>query len=292
MSVRSPSGASARRDRVDALAHRQALAGQRRLGDLERRRREHAPVGGHDVAGLDLHDVAGHELLGGQQAERAVAAHPRLDDHHLRQRRHRRRGLALLAEPEHRVEQREQQDHDPRAGLLDRVDRDHARRQQHDLHRVRYWRRNACQRGSVFGLGELVRPVACEPRGRLLARQALRRARRRARAVAPSVESTCQMGVRLASSSGAARWSPSRVLLSAGAARRSAAAIARAGLAAQQRLRVGRSTRSPRSRRSARRTSTRRGPSAPSSRRRTRCAPSSSGVALRIARCSGVPQSA
>ena len=87
-----------RRDRLDALADRQALAGQRRLGDLERRRREHAPVGRDDVAGLDRDDVAGHELLGRQQRERAVAAHARLDDHHLRQRRHGRRGLALLAE--------------------------------------------------------------------------------------------------------------------------------------------------------------------------------------------------
>ena len=70
----------------------------------------------------------GTSSLGRQLRERAVAAHARLDDHHLRQRGDGRRGLALLAEPEHRVEQRQQQDHDPRAGLLDRVDRDHARR--------------------------------------------------------------------------------------------------------------------------------------------------------------------
>ena len=55
-----------RRHRLDALAHRQALAGQRRLGHLERRRREHAAVGRHDVAGLDRDDVPGHELLGRQ----------------------------------------------------------------------------------------------------------------------------------------------------------------------------------------------------------------------------------
>ena len=42
-----------RRDGVDALADRQALAGQRRLGDLERRRAQDAPVGRDDVAGLD-----------------------------------------------------------------------------------------------------------------------------------------------------------------------------------------------------------------------------------------------
>ena len=171
MSVRSPSGASAAATGLDALADRQALAGQRRLGDLERRRRQHAPVGRDDVARLDRDDVAGHELLGRQLRERAVAAHARLDDHHLRQRRHGRRGLALLVEAEHRVEQRQQQDHDPRAGLLDRVDRDHAGDQQHDLHRVVVLAQERVPARLRLGLGEAVGPVARQPLGRLVARQ-------------------------------------------------------------------------------------------------------------------------
>ena len=126
-----------RRDRLDALADGQALAGQRRLGHLQRRGREHPPVGRARTSPASISTTSpGHELLGRQLRERAVAAHARLDDHHLRQRRHRRRRLALLVEAEHGVEQRQQQDHDPRARLLDRVDRDHARGQQHDLHRV------------------------------------------------------------------------------------------------------------------------------------------------------------
>src|ERR1700754_1082131 len=47
-----------------------------------------------------------------------------------------RRGLlALLVEAEDGVEQRQQQDHDARAGLLDRIGVDDARHQQDDLHR-------------------------------------------------------------------------------------------------------------------------------------------------------------
>ena len=157
---------------VDALADGQALAGQRGLGDLERRGGEHAPVGGDDVTGLDGHDVARDELLGRQQRERAVAAHARLDDHHLRQCRHRRRGLALLAEAEHRVEQRQQQDHDPRAGLLDRVDRDQARGEQDDLHRVAVLAQERVQPRLRLRLRERVRPVALEALGGLGAGQA------------------------------------------------------------------------------------------------------------------------
>jgi hypothetical protein len=87
-----------RLDRFHPLAHRQALAGQRRLGDLQRRRAEQAPVGRYHVARLDRDDVTGHQLLGRHLRERPVTAHAGLDDHHLRQRRHGRRGLALLVE--------------------------------------------------------------------------------------------------------------------------------------------------------------------------------------------------
>ena len=114
----------------------------------------------------------GHELLGRKLRQRAVASHPGLDDHHLLKRRHRRRRLALLAEPEHRVEQGQQQDHDPRARLLDRVDRDHPRDQQHDLHRVLVLAQERLPARLGLRLGEAVRAVALQALGRLLARQA------------------------------------------------------------------------------------------------------------------------
>ena len=50
-------------DRLDALGDRQALAGQRRLLDLERRRRQQPAVGRDQVARLDVTMSPGHELL-------------------------------------------------------------------------------------------------------------------------------------------------------------------------------------------------------------------------------------
>ena len=291
MSVRSPSGASGAATALDALADRQALAGQRRLGDLQRRRGEHAPVGGHDVAGLDLDDVAGHELLGRQLRERAVAAHARLDDHHLRQRRHGRRRLALLVEAEHGVEQRQQQDHDPGARLLDRVDRDHAGDQQHDLHRVLVLAQERVPARLRLRLGELVRPVARQALGRLVARQARARARRRSsrsRVLAREHVPGRRLGRRR---SRPVRWSPSRSSLSPCGRRSATATRVPASPRSSACVSCDRADRGEAAG-AARRTSTRRGPSAPSSPRRTRGAPSSSGVALRIARWSGVPQSA
>ena len=44
------------------LGDRRALAGERRLLRLQRRRADDPPVGRDDVAGLDLHDVAGHDV--------------------------------------------------------------------------------------------------------------------------------------------------------------------------------------------------------------------------------------
>jgi hypothetical protein len=61
-------------DAFDALGDRHALAGERRLGDLERGRVQEAPVGGDDVAGLDRDDVSGHELLRRKLGQLAVAA--------------------------------------------------------------------------------------------------------------------------------------------------------------------------------------------------------------------------
>ena len=97
MSVRSPSGVSGDVDGLDALRHRQALAGQRGLGHLEGGGVEDAAVGRHDVARLERHHVAGHELLGGQLGDGTVPAHLRLDEHHLLQGGDGGRRLALLA---------------------------------------------------------------------------------------------------------------------------------------------------------------------------------------------------
>ena len=122
----------------------------------------------------------GHELLGRQLRERAVAPHTRLDDHHLRERRDRRRRLALLAEAEHRVEQGQQQDHDPGAGLLDRIDAEITPATSRTICIGSwYWRSERAPARLGLGLGELVRPVRAAALGGLgcsSARAAVRRA--------------------------------------------------------------------------------------------------------------------
>ena len=70
--VRSPSAASAAHGRR-VLGHRQALAGERRLRRLQRRRLDQARVGGDRVALLDEDDVARHELGRGHALSLAVA---------------------------------------------------------------------------------------------------------------------------------------------------------------------------------------------------------------------------
>ena len=104
MSLRSPKRGVRLVDRGRPLGHRQALAGERGLGDLEGRRVEQPPVGRDDVAGLDRDDVPGHQLLGRQLGQLPVPGDSSLDDHHLLQGRHRFGGLALLTQAEHRVE--------------------------------------------------------------------------------------------------------------------------------------------------------------------------------------------
>ena len=136
MSVRSPSGTSSpatvstpfatgRLSPVSAASATSSVAAC-----------EQAPVRGDDVAGLDRDDVAGDELLGRELDQRAVAAHLRLDDHHLLQRGDGRCGLALLAQAEDGVQERQQDQDDAGAVLLERDDAADAGDEQDDLHRV------------------------------------------------------------------------------------------------------------------------------------------------------------
>ena len=94
-----------------------ALAGQRGLVDLERARGDDPPVRGHLVAGRDQHDVADDELLGRDLRLGAVATHPRGRLHHRLERVHRALGLALLAQPDDRVEQRDHEQDDRRCSI-------------------------------------------------------------------------------------------------------------------------------------------------------------------------------
>ena len=73
MFERSPSATSPPGEHVGVLGDRRALAGQRRLLRLQRRGAQDPPVGGDEVARLDLDDVAGHDVDRRHERDRAVA---------------------------------------------------------------------------------------------------------------------------------------------------------------------------------------------------------------------------
>jgi hypothetical protein len=58
------------------LLHRHRLAGQRRLVDLQRRGLEKPGVCRHDVAGIELDEIARDELGRGDDEVASVAYHP------------------------------------------------------------------------------------------------------------------------------------------------------------------------------------------------------------------------
>ena len=175
MSVRSPSGVSGALDRVHRLRDRQALARQRRLGDLERRRLEQPPVGGDDVAGLDRDDVAGHELRRIELDELPVAANARLDEHHLLERRDGGGRLPLLLQAEERVEDGEEEDDDAGPVLVQRPDAPDADDEQDDLHHVAVLAEERAPVRLRLRLVELVRAVQLQPRRGLDRGEPLRR---------------------------------------------------------------------------------------------------------------------
>ena len=119
MSRRSPSGTSCLVDRIDVLLDRDALAGEGALLDLQRRGDDHPAVGRDAVAGIDQHDVAGHDLVG--RDLRHLTVPPHLGDrlHHLAEGRCRRLGLPLLVVAEPGVEERQQGEAHEGAPLAD-----------------------------------------------------------------------------------------------------------------------------------------------------------------------------
>ena len=90
----------------DVLEHRLALAGQRRLGDRERRRLDQPGVGRDRVALGEQQHVAGHDLGRRDPLLAPVAHDPRRRRRHPLQRRDRLLGARLLDVAEHGVERR------------------------------------------------------------------------------------------------------------------------------------------------------------------------------------------
>jgi hypothetical protein len=152
---------------LDALGDGQALPGQRGLVGLQRGRLQQPPVGRDDIARLDRDDVPGDQLPGRDLGQLAVPPHPGLDDRHLLRGGDGRGGLALLPQVHDRVEQRQQDQQDARAELLERVDAADARREQPDLHRVVVLADERVPARLCLRGGELVGARPRRPRGRL-----------------------------------------------------------------------------------------------------------------------------
>ena len=160
-----------RGDGVDALLDRDALAGQGAFLDLQRRRDDHPPVGRDPVAGVDEHDVAGDDLVGGDLVHVAVAPHLGDGLHHLAEGRGGGLGLAFLVVAEPGVEERQQDEADARDVLADQQ-ADDRRADEHDLHVLPVLLEEALPDRHGLRLGQGVRAVLLEPLRRLGRRQA------------------------------------------------------------------------------------------------------------------------
>ncbi len=151
------------RNRVDRLRDGHALAGERRLLDLEGRRQEQAPVGRDLVAGLERHDVPGYELFGGDVDGLSPTPCVRLDHEHLLERGDALGRLALLVQAQHRVDDGDAEDREPRPELLERDDAHDRGADEDELHQVAVLAHERVPAGLLRLLGEPVRPVFRAP---------------------------------------------------------------------------------------------------------------------------------
>ncbi len=159
------------RQRGYVLGNRQGFAGEGRLVHLEGGGGDETPVGGNEVAGLDRDDVARHQLLRRHLHQLAPALDARPDDHHLLERCHRGRSLALLGHAHGRVEHGQPDEHQAGGVLLHGPDADDAGHQQDDLHEVLVLAQEDLPAGLLLAFRELVRAVLVTPGGDLAGRE-------------------------------------------------------------------------------------------------------------------------
>ena len=170
-------------DRRRVLGHRDALAGQRGFGGLQRRRFDEAPVGRDRVALFDEHDVAG-DHVGRGDALPAAAAHDRgASRGHRAQGGDRGLGARLLQVAHRRVEEHDREDRDGFVGqrrvALDQPQDGGDRRrhqQQHDEDVLELGEEAAPRRDRGLRR-QLVAAVALEARSRLVVAEAVLKVR-------------------------------------------------------------------------------------------------------------------
>ena len=189
-------------DRRGLLRHRHALAGERRLVGPQVRRLDQAGIRRDLVAGLDQHDVAGHDLVRRNPQPLAAADHRGFRRGQRHQRTHGFLGARFLDEAQHRIEDDDRENHDRLVGqrglariLQQPLDhRDHGRDQEDDDEEILEllqqplppgrFRRALEPVGTVllqaalrFGRGEAERGVGCERGDHRLGRHLVRKRR-------------------------------------------------------------------------------------------------------------------
>ena len=97
-------------DRVDTLGRGNRLTSQRRLLDLKVHGFEQPHVGGHAIAGLDAHDVAGHDVVALDVRPATVPADLSVQRQHVSDARQGLLRPALLHEPDQRVDHGHRED--------------------------------------------------------------------------------------------------------------------------------------------------------------------------------------
>jgi hypothetical protein len=123
-------------DRLGSLGHWQTFSGEGGLFYLEGRGNTNPAVRGNPIAGLHQHHVPRHELFGVDLEGLTIPSNPRDSLEHLRQRLDAFLRLGLLAQTDHRVEDREA-GKDCGGRHVSRDDKvDHGGREQDDLHEV------------------------------------------------------------------------------------------------------------------------------------------------------------
>ena len=184
--MRSPRANASPATGARFLADRQALAGEGRLLDLERRRDADPAVGGHPVARLHQDHVTGHELLGVDLDRLPVATDAGDGLHHLGQGLHALLRLGLLAKADHRVEHGEAGEDDGGGDVAGDDEVDDRGGQKDELHEVLVLPEERLEPRLLLSCGEPVRSV--RPPGGVAPRRRSGPARARRRAPAGPTE--------------------------------------------------------------------------------------------------------
>jgi hypothetical protein len=156
------------------LVGRDRFAGQRRLFRAQVPGLDQAQVGRDLVARFQEHDVAGHEFLGGNQANRPGTQDARLGGQHVADRVERLLGAPLLQEAQQRVQDDDREDD---RGVQPQAQHqlDEAGREQDIDEEVIELGEEARQRPLLLALRQPVRPMLGEPPGCIRCVEALRR---------------------------------------------------------------------------------------------------------------------